>query len=64
MNAWNIYEDLQDMDPVRCHIERQMEEYNTSPGVVRLNLVLFGEAVEHICRIARVISQVIFKIIK
>ncbi|XP_074107880.1 dynein heavy chain 2, axonemal kl-2 [Cotesia typhae] len=57
MNAWNIYEDLQDMDPVRCHIERQMEEYNTSPEVVRLNLVLFGEAVEHICRIARVISQ-------
>lgn len=58
MNARNIYEDLQDMHPVRCHIERQMEEYNTSPGVVRLNLVLFSQAVEHICRIARVISQV------
>lgn len=34
-----------------------MEEYNISPGVVRLDLVLFKDALEHICRIVRVISQ-------
>lgn len=34
-----------------------MEEYNVSPGVVRLDLVLFRDAVEHICRIVRVASQ-------
>lgn len=34
-----------------------MEEYNISPGVVPLDLVLFKDALEHICRIVRVISQ-------
>lgn len=35
-----------------------MDEYNASPGIVRLDLVLFRDAVEHICRVVRVISQV------
>ncbi|KAK2576898.1 hypothetical protein KPH14_005523 [Odynerus spinipes] len=58
MNAWNIYEDLVDIAAVRRHIEEQMDEYNASTGVVRLDLILFQDAVEHICRIVRVISQV------
>lgn len=58
MNAWNIYEDLVDIAAVRRHIEEQMDEYNASTGVVRLDLILFHDAVEHICRIVRVISQV------
>ncbi|KAF7401616.1 hypothetical protein HZH68_007436 [Vespula germanica] len=57
MNAWNIYEDLVDIAAVRRHIEEQMDEYNASTGVVRLDLILFHDAVEHICRIVRVISQ-------
>ena len=58
MNAWNIYEDLADIAAVRRYIELQMDEYNASPGVVRLHLTLFRDAIEHICRIVRVISQV------
>lgn len=57
VNPWNIYEDLQDPVALRKYIESQMEEYNVSPGVVRMNLVLFKDAVDHICRIVRVISQ-------
>lgn len=57
VNPWNIYEDLRDKIALRKHIELQMEEYNVSPGVVRLDLVLFRDAVEHICRIVRVASQ-------
>nr|XP_012223058.1 PREDICTED: dynein heavy chain 2, axonemal-like [Linepithema humile] len=57
MNAWNIYEDLSDISAVRRHMEGQMDEYNVSPGVVRLNLILFRDAIEHVCRIVRVISQ-------
>ncbi|XP_046433182.1 dynein axonemal heavy chain 2 [Neodiprion fabricii] len=57
MNAWDIYEDLSDLGAVRTHIENQMDEYNASPGIVRLDLVLFRDAIEHICRIVRVISQ-------
>lgn len=58
MNAWDIYEDLTDIGAARTHIEKQMDEYNSSTGVVRLDLILFRDAVEHICRIVRVISQV------
>lgn len=58
MNAWDIYEDLTNLAAVRTYIENQMDEYNASTGVVRMNLILFRDAVEHICRIVRVISQV------
>lgn len=57
VNPWNIYEDLQDPVVLRKYLENQMEEYNVSPGVVRMDLVLFRDAVVHICRIVRVISQ-------
>lgn len=59
MNVWDIYEDLTDIGAIRTFIENQMDDYNASSGVVRLNLILFRDAVEHICRIFRVISQVI-----
>lgn len=35
----------------------QLEEYNSCPGVVKMDLVLFKDAIEHVCRIVRVISQ-------
>lgn len=57
MNAYSLYEDVTDMTALRSHIEKQMKEHNSSPGVVRLDLVLFRDAVEHVCRIVRVISQ-------
>ncbi|KYM82700.1 Dynein heavy chain 2, axonemal [Atta colombica] len=57
MNAWNIYEDLPDIGSIRRYVEEQMDEYNVSPGVVHLDLVLFRDAIEHVCRIVRVISQ-------
>ncbi|XP_008209980.1 dynein heavy chain 2, axonemal [Nasonia vitripennis] len=57
MNAWNIYEDLRDVGAVRSYAEGQMDEHNATAGVVRLDLILFRDAVEHICRIVRVISE-------
>lgn len=57
VNPYNIYEDLQDPAALRKYIELQMEEYNASPGVIRMDLVLFKDAIDHICRIVRVISQ-------
>lgn len=57
MNAYSLYEDIADLTALRTHIEKQMVEYNSSPGVVRLDLVLFRDAVEHVCRIVRVVSQ-------
>nr|CAI5834494.1 unnamed protein product [Callosobruchus analis] len=57
VNPWNIYEEHVDTVALRKYLEQQMEEYNVSPGVVRMNLVLFKDAISHICRIVRVISQ-------
>lgn len=57
LNPFQIYEDLQDFSAIRNYITLQMEEYNVSPGVVRLDIVLFKDAIEHICRIVRVVSQ-------
>jgi len=58
MNIWGIYEDLEDIAAVREYMEEQMDEYNVSPGVVRIDIILFRYAIEHICRLVRIISQV------
>ncbi|XP_048524356.1 dynein axonemal heavy chain 2 [Dendroctonus ponderosae] len=57
VNPWNVYEEHADPTALKGFVEKQMEEYNVSPGVVAMDLVLFKDALEHICRIVRVISQ-------
>lgn len=57
VNPYSMYEDLLDPAAVRKYLDLQMEEYNVSPGVLRMDLVLFRDAIDHICRIVRVISQ-------
>lgn len=57
VNPWGIYEEHTNLVPLRNNLEQQMDEYNSSPGVIRMNLVLFKDAIKHICRIERVISQ-------
>ncbi|XP_043277760.1 dynein axonemal heavy chain 2 [Venturia canescens] len=57
LNAGDVYEDILDMGVLRRHVESQIDEYNASPDVRRLDLILFKDAIEHICRIVRVISQ-------
>ncbi|XP_068615161.1 dynein axonemal heavy chain 2-like [Brachionichthys hirsutus] len=53
----HVYEDLQDMKALKVFMETQLEDYNQTPGVVSMNLVLFRDAIEHIIRAVRVISQ-------
>nr|CAD7395754.1 unnamed protein product [Timema poppensis] len=57
VNPYGIYEDLQDQVVLRNYLEKQLEEYNVSPGVIPMNLVLFNDVIQHISRIVRVISQ-------
>ncbi|KAM3963696.1 LOW QUALITY PROTEIN: dynein heavy chain 2, axonemal kl-2 [Aphomia sociella] len=57
LNPYEVYDDLIDPIALRKYILNQMEEYNSCPGVVKMDLVLFKDAIEHICRIVRVISQ-------
>lgn len=51
------YEDLNNMEVLRNYLMNQLNDYNSLPGVVKMNLVLFKDAIEHITRIVRVISQ-------
>ncbi|XP_039997326.1 dynein heavy chain 2, axonemal [Xiphias gladius] len=52
-----VYEDLLDMKGLKKFMETQLEDYNLTPGVVPMSLVLFRDAIEHITRVVRVISQ-------
>ncbi|KAM9335593.1 LOW QUALITY PROTEIN: dynein axonemal heavy chain 2 [Symphorus nematophorus] len=52
-----VYEDLQDMKGLKTFMETQLEDYNLTPGIVPMSLVLFRDAIEHITRAVRVISQ-------
>ncbi|KAI3375810.1 hypothetical protein L3Q82_004092 [Scortum barcoo] len=52
-----VYEDLLDMKGLKKFMETQLEDYNLTPGVVPMSLVLFRDAIEHITRVIRVISQ-------
>lgn len=51
-----FYEDIS-FDDLRKYIIYILEEYNNYPGMARMNLVFFKEAIEHVSRIVRVISQ-------
>ncbi|XP_070785989.1 dynein axonemal heavy chain 2 [Enoplosus armatus] len=53
----SVYEDLLDMKGLKKFMETQLEDYNMTPGVVPMSLVLFRDAIEHITRAVRVISQ-------
>ncbi|XP_038624757.1 dynein heavy chain 2, axonemal [Tachyglossus aculeatus] len=52
-----VYEDLTDLGVLKAAMEAALEDYNLTPGVIPMHLVLFREAVEHITRIVRVIGQ-------
>ncbi|CAJ1086733.1 dynein heavy chain 2%2C axonemal-like [Xyrichtys novacula] len=57
MSEFGVYEDLLDVKSLKKFMETKLEDYNMTPGVVPMSLVLFRDAVEHITRVVRVISQ-------
>ena len=42
-----IYEDLQDFSALKRFMEDSLEDYNSTPGVIAMDLVLFRDAIEH-----------------
>ncbi|XP_063042411.1 dynein axonemal heavy chain 2 [Engraulis encrasicolus] len=52
-----VYEDLLDFKALKSYMETQLEDYNLTPGVVPMSLVLFRDAIQHVTRVVRVISQ-------
>ncbi|KAJ3339931.1 Dynein heavy chain 2, axonemal, partial [Kappamyces sp. JEL0680] len=51
------YEEISNPDKLKQFMESKLEEYNSEPGFVQVDLVLFYDAIEHICRITRVLRQ-------
>lgn len=51
------YEDMADPNALRKWMQSQLDDYNSLAGVVKMDLVLFKEAIEHVTRIVRVVSQ-------
>lgn len=45
------------MAELRKFLNDLLDDYNTKPGIVPLDLVLFQDAIEHVTRIARVLTQ-------
>lgn len=58
LNKNGMYEDINDIKALRKYMEEEaLPHYNNLPGSTPMNLVLFREALEHVSRISRVISQ-------
>ena len=52
-----VYEEVSDYKKVRTIIEEKLEEYNAEPKLIPMHLTMFRDAVMHVCRIHRVLTQ-------
>lgn len=47
LNEFHMYEDLRDLNTLKAFMETQLDDYNQTPGLVPMSLVLFRDAFEH-----------------
>ncbi|KAJ3127608.1 Dynein heavy chain 2, axonemal, partial [Nowakowskiella sp. JEL0407] len=50
-----IYEEIVDYEKLKRFMLEKLQDYNSEPGYVQVDLVLFKDAIEHICRITRIL---------
>ena len=51
------YEELADAPKLKTYMEEKLEDYNSEAGAQVMDLVMFSDAINHICRIKRVLSM-------
>lgn len=51
-----VYEEVIDFGKLKTHLVDQLEKYNNTPKTIKMNIVLFKDAVIHITRIYRVLT--------
>jgi len=51
------YEEMNDARQLKKFVEDKLEDYNVDSGMTQMDLVLFRDAIEHVCRLRRVISM-------
>ena len=47
MGVNNVYEDILDLNSLKKLMGEKLEDYNETPGMVTMDLVLFRDAIEH-----------------
>lgn len=52
-----LYEEVVDEEYLKNFIKCSIKEYNSNSEFVPVDILLFRDYIEHICRIVRVISQ-------
>ncbi len=57
LNNDQVYEDLVNFPALKNHMEKTLNDYNEYPGQVPMDIVLFRDAIEHVCRAVRVLRQ-------
>ncbi|KAJ1537343.1 Dynein heavy chain 2, axonemal, partial [Nowakowskiella sp. JEL0078] len=50
-----VYEEISEYDKLKRSMQERLQDYNSEPGFIQADLVLFRDAIEHICRIARIL---------
>ncbi|TNJ27094.1 Dynein heavy chain [Giardia muris] len=51
-----VFQEITSKETLKSFMEDRLREYNNS-GSATMNLVLFGDAIDHCCRIARILSS-------
>ncbi|KAL0484096.1 dynein heavy chain, partial [Acrasis kona] len=57
LNEQNIYTEMSNTQVLKEELQIKLEDYNNTLGKRPMNLVLFNDAIEHVCRIHRIIKQ-------
>jgi len=57
VEAPKIYEAMCDMEKIRKRCNWLLDNYNVNNASKKMNLVLFDDALKHLLRISRIISQ-------
>ena len=52
-----VYDEVKDFDRLREFLNDKLKEYNGRPKAIKMDIVLFREAIIHICKIYRVINN-------
>lgn len=51
-----VFQEITSKKMLKTFMEEKLREYNNS-GAASMNLVLFNDAIDHCCRIARILSS-------
>ena len=55
MNDNAAYDEVREFDRLRELLNDKLQQHNNTPRLLAMNLVLFKDAITHVCRIYRIL---------